>query len=78
MIAAARRAIRASSKLPKGASEDAYYRVRRTAEGYEVFAIYVTGYEGAQPSFTPCIHNAVRLRDDGSVLKVLVGPECWP
>jgi len=78
LITAARQGIHKSGKLPAGASEDAYYRVRHTAEGYEVFVVYVTGYESGKPSFTPCVHNAVRLREDGSVLTVLVGPECWP
>ena len=77
-IAAARRGIRKSGKMPRDGSDDAYYRVRHTPEGDRVFVIYVTGYEGSQPQFTPCVHNEVFLRKDGSVLKVLIGPECWP
>src|SRR5690349_10464579 len=53
LIAAARQGISKSGKIPTGASDDAYYRVRRTAEGYELFAIYVTGYDGNKPLFTP-------------------------
>jgi hypothetical protein len=78
LIATARRAIREAGKRPEGASDDAYYRVKRTAEGYEVFAIYVTSYKGSQPDVTPCVHNAVLLGEDGTVRKVLWGPECWP
>ncbi len=78
LIATARRAIREAGKRPEGASNDAFYRVKRSAEGYEVFVIYVTGYEGSQPQFTPCVHNAVLLGGDGMVRQVLRGPECWP
>lgn len=78
VIAAARRAIRKSGKLPRGASEDAYYRVRHTVDGYRVFVVYVTSYKDDQPQFTPCVHNEVFLREDASLLRVLGGPECWP
>ena len=67
-----------ADKWPKNASPDAYYWLRHTTDGYTVFVIYVTGFEGNQPQFTPCIHNKVLLRDDGTVTKVLSGPECWP
>ena len=78
LIAAAGRGIRRADKLPRGGSEDAYYRVRHTSDGHEVFVIYVTGYEGNQPVLTPCVHNEVLLSSGGKVLKVLGGPECWP
>ena len=80
MILAARRHLAHSNKRPKTASDDAYYRVRRTpdGDGYEVFVVYVTGYDGPKPVFTPCVHNEVFVREDGRVVRVLVGPECWP
>lgn len=78
LIAAARRGIRRADKLPRGGSEDAYYRVRHTSDGHEVFVIYVTGYDSTEPIITPCVHNEVVLNREGKVLKVLGGPECWP
>lgn len=67
-----------ADKWPKDTSPDAYYRLRHTADGYAVFVIYVTGFVGNQPHFTPCVHNEVFLREDGTVTKILSGPECWP
>ena len=78
MIIAARRHLAHSDKRPKEATNDAYYRVRQSADGCEVFVVYVTGYKGRTPTFTPCVHNEVFLRKDGKVWKVLAGPECWP
>ena len=78
IIVAAQRHLTQSDKRPAGASNDAFYRVRTNANGYEVFVIYVTSYEGNRPLFTPCVHNEVFLKHDGSLVKVLVGPECWP
>jgi hypothetical protein len=83
LIATARLAIRQSGKLPAskllaGGSEDAFYRVRHTADGHEVFVIYVIGYDGAEPLLTGCMHNEVLLNHEAEVLKVLGGPECWP
>ena len=78
LIAAAWRGILEADKLPKGGSEDAYYRVRHTSEGHQVFAIYVTGYDGSRPVVTPCVHNEVLLNHEGKVVEVLRGPECWP
>ena len=78
IIRAAQRYLADSDRRPEQASDEAYYRVRHVADGYRVFVIYVTGYEGSQPQFTPCVHNEVFLREDGTVTKVLVGPECWP
>jgi hypothetical protein len=80
MILAVKRHLAHSDKRPKAASDDAYYRVRRTpdGDGYAVFVVYVTGYDGPESVFTPCVHNEVFVRQDGTVVKVLVGPECWP
>ena len=69
IIAAARRHLEQSDKRPV----DAYYRVRHTADGFEVFVIYVTGYTGSQPAFMPGGHCTVLLREDGSVIRVLGG-----
>ena len=78
MILAARNHLAHSVKRPKDVTDDAFYRVRRNADGYDIFIVYVTGYENGKPVFTPCMHNEVFVRPDGSVSKVLVGPECWP
>lgn len=69
IIAAARRHLEQSDTLPI----DAYYRVKHTADGFEVFVIYVGGYTGSQPTFTPGVHCTVLLREDGSVIRVLPG-----
>jgi hypothetical protein len=78
IIRAAQRYLAQSGKRPKAAAEDAYYRVRHTPAGHEVFICYVTGYEGTRPLLEPCLHNAVLFRKDGSILGALTGPECWP
>ena len=52
---------------------DAYYRVKRTPDQYEVFVIYVAGHTDGQPRFTPGAHCTVLLRDDGTVIRVLPG-----
>jgi hypothetical protein len=69
MIAAARRHLELAEKR----AIDAYYRVTRTDFGYEVFVVYVTGYDDGQPVFIPGRHCTVQLRDDGSVIKVMPG-----
>jgi hypothetical protein len=69
IIASARRHLEHSDKR----SVDAYYRVKRTADGFEVFVIYVSGYTGSQPFFVPGGHCTVQLREDGSVIRVLRG-----
>ena len=69
IIAAARRHLEQSDKRPI----DAYYRVKHTADGFEVFVIYVGGYTGSQPVFMPGGHCTVLLREDGSVIRVLGG-----
>jgi hypothetical protein len=78
MIAAAKDHLAKSGRRPRGASRDAYYRVRYSADGCEVFALYVAGYDGNRPRLEPRLHNAVLLRNDGSLRKILAGPECWP
>ena len=78
LIAAAWLGIRQSGKLPTGGSEDAYYRVRHTSDGHEVFVLYVTDYDGNRPVLEPCVHNQVLLSHEGKVMSVLSGPECWP
>jgi hypothetical protein len=69
IIASARRHLEQSDKRPI----DAYYRVKHTPDGFEVFVIYVTGYTGNQPAFMPGGHCTVLLREDGSVIRVLGG-----
>src|SRR5829696_6950524 len=49
IIAAARRHLEQSDKRPI----DAYYRVKHTTTGFEVFVIYVSGYRDGQPFFMP-------------------------
>ena len=78
MILIAKKYLARSGKWPRSTTEDAYYRVRHTGSGYEVFVIYVTGYDGPRPLLEPCLHQAVMLREDGLILGVLTGPECWP
>ena len=78
MIRVAKKYLASSGKRPTGTSADAYYRVRHTIDGYEVFVIYVTGYEGTRPLLEPCLHGAVLLREGGLILSALTGPECWP
>jgi hypothetical protein len=52
---------------------DAYYRIKHTTDGFEVFVLYVTGYTDNQPWFLPGGHCTVLLREDGSVIRVLEG-----
>jgi len=76
LIASARKAIRKAGNLSTAPFDDAYYRVRRTAEGYEVYVLYVTGYDGNQPIYSPCVDNKVLFSEDGKVIKVVGGPAC--
>ncbi len=69
IIASARRHLEQSDKR----TVDAYYRVKHTADGFEVFVICVTGYTGSQPVFIPGGHCTVLLRDDGSVIRAFGG-----
>ena len=69
IIAAARRHLEESGKR----SVDAYYQIEHTADGFEVFVLYVCGYTGSQPLFKPGGHCTVLLREDGSVIRVIGG-----
>ena len=69
IIASARRHLEQSDKRPV----DAYYRVKHTADGFEVFVIYVSGYTGSQPFFMPGNFCTVQSREDGSVIRVVGG-----
>jgi hypothetical protein len=76
------RGLIAAARLHLAATEprvsDAFHRVRHNDAGDEVFVLFVTGYEGDKPVFTPCEHAAVYFDNDGAVTKVLRGPACWP
>ena len=74
LIAAARERLATSDDR----ANDAFHRVRATDGGHEVFVLFVTGYEGKRPQFTPCHHAAVQFAADGTVTNVLRGPSCWP
>jgi len=52
---------------------DAYYRVRRTFDGNEIIAMYVSGYEGNEPIFSGWC--TVLMGDDGSVIQVFRPPK---
>ena len=69
MVAAARAYLENGRQKPL----DARYRVERTKEGYEVFAMFVSGYENGQPLYSPGGHGIVVLRQDGSVVRYLPG-----
>lgn len=66
IILSARRHLEQSDKR----TIDAYYHVRHTGEGFEVFVIFVKGYTGSQPMFIPGGFCTVYLREDGSVIRV--------
>ena len=69
IVAAARAYLEKSRKKPL----DARYRVERTKDGYEVFAMFVGGYEKARPLFYPGGHGIVVLRADGSFVRYIPG-----
>jgi hypothetical protein len=69
IIAAARRHL----EQPDKRSIDAYYHVKHSPNGYEVFVIYVTGYDRSEPSFIPGGFCTVVLQEDGTIIKVLPG-----
>lgn len=69
IIISARRHLEQSDKR----TIDAYFRVNRTADGFEVFVMYVFGYIGNQPCFIPGGHCTVLLGEDGSIIRVLGG-----
>jgi hypothetical protein len=52
---------------------DGYYKVERTKDGYEVFVMFVAGYEKGRPLFRPGGHCIVLLREDGSVIRAVPG-----
>jgi len=56
-----------------GKPVDARYKVDHTKEGYEVFAMFVGGYENGRPLYYPGGHGVVVLRADGSVIRYLPG-----
>ena len=69
MVAAARAYLEKSWQKPL----DARYRVDRTQDGYEVFAMFVGGYENGRPLFYPGGHGTVVLRSDGSFVRYIPG-----
>jgi len=48
-------------------------RVERTKDGYEVFAMFVAGYENGRPLYTPGGHGIVVLSADGTVVRYMPG-----
>ena len=52
---------------------DARYRVERTPNGYEVYAMFVGGYENGKPLYYPGGHGTVFLRSDGSFVRYMPG-----
>lgn len=52
---------------------DARYRVERTKDGYEVFAMFIGGYENGRPLYYPGGHGIVVLRPDGSFIRYIPG-----
>ena len=69
MVAAARAYLEKSRQKPL----DARYRVERTRDGYEVFAMFVVGYENGRPLYYPGGHGIVVLRSDGSFVRYMSG-----
>jgi len=55
MVAAARAYLEKTRSKPL----DARYKVERTKDGYEVFAMFVAGYEKGRPLYTPGGHGTV-------------------
>jgi hypothetical protein len=68
-IVAAQHHLESSDRRPL----DAYYRVPHTAEGYEVFVLYVRGYDHSQPLFMPGGFSTVYVREDAAVIRVVGG-----
>lgn len=52
---------------------DARYRVERTKDGYEVFAMFVHSYENGRPLYYPGGHGIVVLSSDGNVVRYIAG-----
>jgi hypothetical protein len=66
-------AARAYLEKSRGKPLDARYQVERTKDGYEVFAMFVAGYENGRPLFYPGGHGIVVLSADGTVTRYMPG-----
>jgi hypothetical protein len=66
-------AARAYLEKSRGKPLDARYQVERTKDGYEVFAMFVAGYENGRPLFYPGGHGIVVLSTDGTVIRYMPG-----
>jgi hypothetical protein len=69
MIGVSRQYLEQEGKKPI----DAYYHVEHRPGGYEVFVLYVSGYDGSQPTFLPGGFCTVVLGEDGAVIRVMPG-----
>jgi hypothetical protein len=69
IVAAARAYLEKSRQKPL----DARYRVERTRDGYEVFAMFVGDYENGRPLYYPGGHSTVFLRSDGTFVRYMTG-----
>jgi hypothetical protein len=69
IVAAARAYLEKSRQKPL----DARYKVERTRDGYEVFAMFVGGYENGRPLYYPGGHGIVVLRSDGTFVRYMPG-----
>jgi len=69
MVAAARDYLEKARPKPL----DARYKVERTKDGYEVFVMFVNGYENGRPLYYPGGHGIVVLGADGSVIRYTPG-----
>ncbi len=69
IVAAARAYLEKSRQKPL----DARYRVERTGDGYEVFAMFVGGYENGRTLYYPGGHGTVVLSSDGSFVRYMPG-----
>jgi hypothetical protein len=69
VIAAARAYLETNEHAPL----DARYSIKRTQDGYEVFAMFVAGYENGRPLFYPGGHGMVVLRKDITVVRYISG-----
>ena len=66
-------AARSYLEQKNGRSFDARYKVERAGDDYEVFAMFVGGYEDGRPLFYPGGHCIVVLRQDGSIVRYMPG-----
>ena len=69
MIAAARKHLESEAGQPV----DAYYRVSRSGDHFEVYVAYVTAYQDDEPVFIPGGFCEVWVDEDESVIRVLPG-----